>query len=472
MRSFHKIGIGVLVGLVFFLGYGLRINCDNRQRSSAVISGAPLGGTQVASSRLDLAGVDIRPLKTLYNVLSSLREHYVDQLTVEDEGKMTYGAIKAMLASLNDPETRFIEPDQRKLLAEAREGKFHGIGAIMSIKQIVRPPSEKDKNKSQSQEDKPKDPVSEEHLIVVSVLPGSPAAKAGLKPGDEIAAINGKDVLPFDPYLNVSDLMKQDSVRNMERPQLIKMLDTEQKRIEDGIAMVDAEKLLMSDSKKPIEIKLAAKPPAQPVTLTIQTGEMTLDPVSDVRVIDGNIGFVRVGFFGADTFEKFAAAMKEMQSKRLKGLVIDLRGSMGPDVLAADNMASWFAPRKVMSIRIRSRGRKDLIRIPSANGMPWTKPVVMLVDGSTAKAAELFAASLKDMNVAKLVGEKTFGDFSDTTLIDLADGSAIIMSSGKYVTGAGNDYHRKGVPVNVEASSDESQMKEAIKLLSGSEAKG
>ena len=104
--------------------------------------------------------------------------------------------------------------------------------------------------------------------------------------------------------------------------------------------------------------------------------------------------------------------------------------------------------------------------------MPWTKPVVILVDGSTAKAAELFAASLKDMNVAKLVGEKTFGDFSDTTLIDLADGSAIIMSSGKYVTGAGNDYHRKGVPVNVEASSDESQMKEAIKLLSGSEAKG
>ena len=74
--------------------------------------------------------VSEQPLETLYEVLGSLRQHYVEQLTVEDEGKMTHDAMRAMLASFNDPNTRFIEPDQRKVLIDAEQGKFHGIGAI------------------------------------------------------------------------------------------------------------------------------------------------------------------------------------------------------------------------------------------------------------------------------------------------------------------------------------------------------
>ncbi len=461
MRRIHKIGVCVLlVVLCFGLGVGLRVQSDRIQSSLALKADAPPEGTQVASSRLDLTVPDIRPLKTLYSVLRSLREHYVDPITVKDEGKMSYGAIRWMLASLNDPETRFIEPDHRKLLGEAREGKFYGIGAVTAIRQTIRPNTDKDKTK---------DTVSEEHLIVATVLPGGPADRAGLKPGDEIVAINGKDVLPFDPYQHFSDTIKQENVRNMERPQLLKMIDTEQKRIDDGIAIIDAEKMLMSDDKKPVELSLAAQPPLKSKTITIQPSEITVKPLDDAIVMAGNIGYIRVNFFGDKTAGEFSAAMKKLQSEKLAGLIVDLRGSTGWDILAADNMTSWFAPRKVMAFRVRSRGRKDLIRIPTAESAPWTKPVVLLVDGSTTKAPEILAAALKDNGIAKLVGEKTFGNFVDSTMIDLADGSAIIMSTGKYITGKGNDYNLKGVPVDVPVNTSDAQMREAIKLLSESE---
>ncbi|MGI6295589.1 MAG: S41 family peptidase [Armatimonadota bacterium] len=461
MQRIHKIGVCVLlVVLCFGLGMSLRVKSDRAQSALALKAETPFEGTQIASSRLDLTVADIRPLKTLYSVLRSLREHYVDPITVKDEGKMSYGAIRWMLASLNDPETRFIEPDHRKLLGEAREGKFYGIGAVTAIRQTIRPNTDKDKTK---------DTVSEEHLIVATVLPGGPADRAGLKPGDEIVAINGKDVLPFDPYQHFSDTIKQENVRNMERPQLLKMIDTEQKRIDDGIAIIDAEKMLMSDDKKPVELSLAAQPPLKSKTITIQPSEITVKPLDDAIVMAGNIGYIRVRFFGDKTASEFSAAMKKLQNEKLAGLIVDLRGSTGWDILAADNIASWFAPRKVMAFRIRSRGRKDVIRIPTAESAPWTRPVVLLVDGSTTKAPEILAAALKDNGIAKLVGEKTFGNFVDSTMIDLADGSAIVMSTGKYVTGKGNDYNLKGVPVDVPVNASDAQMKEAIKLLSESE---
>jgi carboxyl-terminal processing protease len=124
-----------------------------------------------------------------------------------------------------------------------------------------------------------------------------------------------------------------------------------------------------------------------------------------------------------------------------------------------------------MAVLLKSRGRKDLIRIPAPEGRTWQKPVVLLVDGSTTKAPEVLAAALKDSGIAKLVGEKTYGDFSDSTLIDLADGSAVVIASGKYVTGKGVDYNRKGLPVDVQASTSDLQIKEAIRLLSGSGGK-
>lgn len=460
MRTVHRIAIGVLVGLFFASGYAARNECARRQAALVVArdKNALVERTRVASTRLaDVSGdVDIRPLETLYTVLNRLREHYVEQLTIEDEGKMTHGAMRAMLAWFRDPNTRFIEQPERQVLLDAEQGKFHGIGAVLAIRQVWRP-----------SKDKPKERVSEEHLVVVTVLPGSPAAKAGLKPGDEIVAINGKDVLPFDPYQHVSDLVGTDRFRDTTDSEKRKMLDAEQKRIDEGIGIVEAEALLTSQQEKAVTLTLAAKPPAKPARLTILPQDMVVDVVGEPRMETSTIGYIDINYFGSATADEFAQALRELQAKAAKALIIDLRGTTGGDMGAVLKIAQWFEPGRNLAVLIKSRGRKTVIQAPSGNGEPWRKPVVLLVDRGTARAPEVLAAALREAGAAKLVGEKTYGNFIDSTLVDLADGSGFVMATGKYVTAKGYDYNGKGLPVDMQAATADEQMKAAIKLLTG-----
>ena len=118
---------------------------------------------------------------------------------------------------------------------------------------------------------------------------------------------------------------------------------------------------------------------------------------------------------------------------------------------------------------VRSRGRKSPLEIPEQdNGQVWTKPVVVLVNRGTARTSEVLASVLKENGVARLVGEKTYGDFVQTTLIDQIDGSAILMTTGKYLTGRGGNYSRMGLPVDVAVAAGppgDPQLVEAVKLL-------
>lgn len=447
-------------------GYAARTEHGRRQQALVISRDdkecMDLQSPRVASNRLtDIADVDIRPLGTLYAVLSSLREQYVEQLTVEDEGKMTHDAMRAMLASFSDPNTRFIEQEQREVIVDAEQGKFHGIGAVLAIKQTWR----NDKKNS-------KEPVSEEHLVVVTILPGSPAANSGLKTGDEILAINGKDILPFNPYLHLSDIASTNKFRDTSDNTKRKIIETEQKRIDDGMSIIDAEKMLTTGGdKKPITLTIAAKSPANPTKITVEPSEFVVDPVEDARVEADGVGYIRINYFNAATAGQFVEAIRSLREKSVNSLVLDMRGATGSNMAAVEKIASFFAPDRTIAVLIKSRARKSPIHVPSANGDAWRKPVVLLVDRGTARAPEVLAASLKEIGAVRLVGEKTYGNFTDSTLIDLSDGSAIMMATGKYVTAKGFDYNGKGLPVDVPAATKDQQFTAAIKLLANAGGK-
>lgn len=460
MRTKNRIVIGVLVGLFFAGGYAARIHSTAlEQAAQARGPASSLGqGTRLASAGLDGAeNLDFQPLETLYQVDKSLHEHYVEPLTQQIESNMTYDALKALLGGLNDPNTRFIEPAQRKIIGSAMEGKFHGIGAILNIKRVKT------------------GDLNEEHLYVIDSLPQSPADKAGLKTGDDIIAINDKVVLPFDPYQRVNRIIKEARKGTADRKELQKQLEAEDKRIKNGVTIFDAENQLMSEDKKDVELTVIHSGATKPDKIKLTPKEFTVEPVTS-SVIDGKYGYIKINWFSQDTGKKFDEALKEFKSQNLKGLVLDLRNVAGARYEAALDIAKSFAPGKTLGTLQQSRNRKSVLKIPGASSdIAWKKPVVTLVNGGTARMAEVLASALKENGVAKLVGDKTYGDLTQTTLLDQKDGSSVMITTGIYLTSKNGNYSGTGVPVDVKSAltgSGDSQLNEAVKMLAGSGGKG
>ena len=457
MRTIHRIGIGFLAGVFFAGGYGLRLQCTHREQLAELAQNrsALTQGTRVASVDLEGASnIDLRPVETLYSVVKNLREHYVEQLTSKDEGKMTHDALTAMLASLNDPNTRFIESDQRKIIADAQESKFHGIGAILGIKRIKA------------------GDINEEHLIVIAPLASGPAEKAGLKPGDDITAVDGKSILPFDPFQRANEFLKDARTKKTEQNVLRKQLEGEQKRIENGTSILDAESKLDSADGKTVELAIARKGSAKEIKIKLQMSEFAVEPVASSMVGDGKYGYIKINDFSEATPQQFAEKISSFKSNGAKGLVLDLRNLAGGQEESVLQTAKYIAPEKILGILQKSHNRRSPVNIPTSPAKDvWSGPVVVLVNDGTAKMPEVLASALKDHGVARLVGEKTYGDFTYTTLIDQADGSAVEMTMGKFLTSRGKDLNGQGVPVDIEvsaANSGDAQLDRAIKLLSGS----
>jgi carboxyl-terminal processing protease len=461
LRTIHRILIGMLAGLFFASGYAARMKCGHHElRASKKAShcgndsrmpsfglGTPLATTDLESS----GNIDFRPIETLYSVLKNIREHYVEQITAADEGRMTYEAMKSMLASLKDPDTRFVEPKQRKTIEDAMNCKFHGIGATLAIQQV-----------------KGKDGIVE-HLVVVAPLPASPAEAAGLRPGDDILAVDGKSVLPFDPFIEMKKIARDSRTKKTPRSELEKALRGEESRIENGIGIMDAETLLTSTDDKEIELTVSRRGVAKPIKIKLQPRAFTLDPVTSAVVEDGKYGYVKINCLARNTPRLFDEALESLASKNVRGVVVDLRNGAGGEIETAMSIVDRFAPNKTVALLKRSRNRTTALKTSGKRGRSvWKLPVVVVVNHGTAQTFEMLAIALRDAAAAKLVGEPTYGDLTHSTMIDMPDGSAVVMTTGLILSAKGKNYNKTGVPVDVQvasASGRDAQLVEAVKLL-------
>ena len=439
MQTVHKAGIAILIGLSFAAGLGLRTHTDvrlNRQasiHSEQGIEAAP--GPRLAAAGLDGAGnIDLQPVQTLYVVLTRVREFYVEQLTPKIEGDMTRDALQTMLASLKDPNTRLIEPDEMKVINDAQKGKFHGLGAMLGIRSATN------------------GGITEEQLVIVSPIAGGAASEDKLLPGNVVAAVDGKIVLPFDPFQRANKLIKDSRTSGTSRTVLRKSLESEQKRINTGINIPDAEKTLTSQDSKTVELTLRRKGSSQPFKIKVALREFTVDPVTSKMPDDKGYGYIKVNCLCADTADQFGAAIADIENAGAKGLTLDLRDLSGGEPGPALDVAKYFAPRKTFGYLAQSHARRSTLTIPSVPAKDvWTAPLVVLIDSGTARTAEVLAAALKNEAGAKLVGEKTCGDSAYTSLFGLDDGSAIEMTTGKFLTSGNVDFTGKGIAADARA---------------------
>jgi len=428
-----------------------------RAISSHRVAYAPSSASSDTGTRSD---VDLRPLETFYEALRHLRDEYVEPIQKSQERELAYGAVKVMLDSLHDPLTRFLDPEQVKLVEEAAAGRFYGIGATIAVKQ------EKQGG------------IAEERLVVASVLPGSPAEKAGLLTGDVITEVDGKAILPYDPFQRVEKLVKDTRNGLIDREkQLPKLLEAEGTRIKNGIGFQKASDMLASKGNAEFSLMVARSGTKTPLKIKVTAGETGVDAVS-YGVPSPSVGYVRLNLITKSAQEKFAEAVASFKKRGVKGIVVDLRDSPGGSLEAAQAIAADVIPGRTLSILQLPRGKQQTLRAGAAPaGGAWQGPVAVVVDGGTVGIAEVLAAAIRDGAGAKLVGERTFGDNMQQSLVPLRDGSAFTMTTGKYLTPKGGDYRAKGLAVDVVVPGagkpgEDPQLAKAFELLASGKGRG
>ncbi|HTX59566.1 MAG TPA: S41 family peptidase [Verrucomicrobiae bacterium] len=298
-----------------------------------------------------------------------------------------YAAIAAMARSIGDRYTQFFTPEEFKQFNEGLDpDKVSGIGVMIE-----------------------NDPPGT--LDVAYVIPGTPADRAGLRPGDEILAIDGAPA--------------------------------------KDLSVGDASKLLRGKAGTVVSLQLQHATGEPPEIVSIKREEWQ-PPTVIFRMLAGNVGYVRVAVFGNATKDQFDTAIARLKDQGAKALVLDLRNDGGGYVNTALEITSRFIADKPLLI-YKERGDRSTT-IDADDDVTIQLPVTVLVNAYTASASEITAGALQDDGAGVLIGTKTFGKGVMQTLTPLPDGAAIKVTTAHYLTPRHRDINLRGIDPDLQVS--------------------
>lgn len=368
----RSIGVGSIIFAIFISGF---------------LIGSGFGSNAYAETESEIISLDTPLFRTIKDNLDKKFVFWKSSSTLPTSKELEYGMIAGYVASFKDPYTVFFPPKEAKSFAENVKGSFGGVGMNVGMK--------------------------DGNIVVIAPLKDSPAMKAGIKAGDIITAVDGKNVLGLSSEEVVTYIRGE-----LNTPVTITVLH--------------------AGSNKTVDIKIIRK-------------EIKI-PTLDTEKKDG-VFVIKLYNFSAESPDLFRNAIQEFVSSGYKRLVVDLRGNPGGYLEASVNMASYFL--KDGQIVVSERKGKDEValnhRSTGIKALPAGIKVVVLVDGGSASASEILAGALKDHGIAKIVGVKTFGKGSVQELVELADGSSLKVTVAKWFTPNGVNISESGILPDIEA---------------------
>jgi carboxyl-terminal processing protease len=341
-------------------------------------------------------------LKRFTELMSVIETQAADPVNTQQA--VYQGAIPGMLRTL-DPHSIFFDPDQNEQLKQMENSERKGFGTVVS--------------------------VLPGRVIVLQALPGTPSAKAGLQPGDEIVAVNNVELarLEFDQivgYLGES---------HQHRAQLI--------------------------VRRPGN--------ARPLEFVLDPELLDSPSVDRAFLLKPAIGYIRVNGFDPQTAKQLKDAIEKLGGDKLKGLVLDLRDNPGGVVQTALEAASYFLKpgQKILSVKGRSI-EEQTVEVPKT-ALPYDFPLAVLVNAKTASAAEILTGALQDHDRAVVLGEPSFGKGLVQNVFPLTGNTALALTTAFYYTPSGRSI-QKPLPsghLEIEKQAEEFRSDSGRKVIGG-----
>ncbi len=372
--------LSALCILVVIFIFGIYIGYNNKpwiEKVTGIENKVPT--TQIGNN------TDFEPF---WKVWSLINEKYPHPEETAGQDRV-WGAIEGLTSSLNDPYTEFFPPQESKQFMEQINGEFSGVGMEVGMKDNI--------------------------LTVIAPLKGSPAEKAGIKPGDKILKIDSK----------VTTDMKVD----------------------------EAVKLIKGKAGTSITLTLYRQGEDQPFDVKLTREVITVPTIESVSRDDG-IQILNIYNFGAGVTDEFKKEITVFKDSGKKKLIIDLRNNPGGFLDAAVDIASYFLPAGDVIVKedYGTKQAEDVFRSKGYNVVDSDVKIVILVDGGSASASEILAGALSEHKRAILIGEQTYGKGSVQELVPITEDTSLKITVAKWLTPNGVSISLKGLAPDIKVS--------------------
>lgn len=332
----------------------------------------------------------LEQIQRLTQAIVLIRRNYIDDDKIDYQDLM-HGALRGLLLDL-DPYSQFLDPEAFRELRENAAGEFGGIGITIGMRNKV--------------------------LTVIAPIEETPAFRAGILAGDKIVEIEGHKT--------------------------------------DGMTLAEAVRKLRGEPGTEVSLRIMRDDSRELKSFKLVRDVIRVSSVRGERMLEEGIAYVRITKFSENTAENLQQALDPMLEEGLRALILDLRNNSGGLLASAVAVSQMFLPPGAPIVSTRGRGERVIGGTVRAAAERPVKdiPLAILINGGTASAAEIVAASLQDNRRAILVGEKSFGKGSVQSVLPIGHGQevAIRLTTARYYTPSERVIHEQGIEPDIQVA--------------------